>query len=131
MKKIYVEVIQPNRTIIKGEFDHVIVPGTEGDFGVYSGHTPFITMIRPGILEVFTNDDKEGFAIHDGFVSVENNKVTIVCEKIEKADGIDVRRAEEAKLRAEKRMKHSDEETDFRRAEFSLKRALVRLSLGQ
>lgn len=131
MEKIYVEIIQPKRTLVSGEFDHIIVPGTEGDFGVYANHTPFMAKIRPGILGIFTDENIVSFAIHDGFVTVENNKVTIVCETVEEISNIDLSRAEEAKSRAQKRMKKSDEQIDFRRAEFALKRALVRLSLGK
>ena len=69
------------------------------------------------------------YAIHDGFVTVENNIIKIVCETIERSSEIKTKRAESSKKRAEKRLKSSTEKTDFRRAEASLKRALVRLSL--
>ncbi|OQX71943.1 MAG: ATP synthase F1 subunit epsilon [Candidatus Cloacimonas sp. 4484_275] len=131
MSKIHLEVIQPHQTKIKDDFEHVIIPGIEGDFGVSENHTPFITIIRPGILTLFKDETPEKFAIHDGFVTVDNNKVTIVCETIEKSDEIDITRAEEAKKRAEDRLKSKNEEIDFRRAELALKRALVRLSLTQ
>ena len=131
MSNIHLEVIQPQKTKIKDDFEHVIVPGIEGDFGVSENHTPFITIIRPGILSLYRGEKPEKYAIHDGFVTVENNKVTIVCEAIEKNDEIDIERAKAAKERAEKRIKEKNEDVDFRRAEMALKRALVRLSLKQ
>jgi len=130
MDKLLIEIIQPSGILISGEFDHIIIPGVEGDFGVSINHIPFITKIRPGILEIFSGDEAKIFAIHDGYVSVENNQVKIVSETIESDEKIDTSRAEKAKERAEKRMKSSKEDTDFRRAELALKRALVRLNLG-
>ncbi|MFO7895730.1 MAG: F0F1 ATP synthase subunit epsilon [Candidatus Cloacimonadales bacterium] len=129
MEKIKLKLIQPDRILLDDEIEHVIVPGVEGDFGVYVNHADFITKIRPGVLEVYSGEKIEEYAIHDGYVSVENNQVNIVCEAVEKQENIDRQRAEAAKERAEKRMKSSEEEVDFRRAELALKRSLVRLSL--
>jgi len=123
------KVIQPTRTVIDTECEHVIIPGIDGDFGVSEDHTPFITKIRVGNLIVYYNNTKgvERFAIHDGFVTVENNVIRIVCEVIERSDEIDFKRAEQAKKRAEERMASSDTDIDYRRAESSLKRALSRI----
>jgi F-type H+-transporting ATPase subunit epsilon len=129
MSKITVEVMQPSQVKISGEYDHVIVPGVEGDFGVFQDHTPFITKVRPGILQLYNNNTVEKYAIHDGFVTVENNVVKIVCEIIERDNEIDKNRAEAAKKRAEKRLRSSESDIDFRRAELALKKALVRLKL--
>ncbi len=129
MEKIFVEIIQPKRTLVNGEYDQIIIPGVEGDFGVLANHTPFITKIRPGILELISNNKSEEFAIHDGYVSVQNNQVKIVCETIESKEDIDIERAKKAKERAEKRIKSNQENIDFRRAELALKRALVRLNV--
>ncbi|MCF7919345.1 MAG: ATP synthase F1 subunit epsilon [Candidatus Cloacimonetes bacterium] len=126
---IELRVILPHKSVFDGTCDHVIIPGIDGDFGVSAGHTPFMTVIRPGIMEIFTGEDVTKYALHDGFVSVENSKVTIVCETIEKADEIDRERAEAAKKRAEKRIREKLEDTDFRRAEIALKKALIRLEI--
>lgn len=131
MEKIHVEVIQPQKTVISDDYDHIIAPGVEGDFGVYFGHLPFITKLRSGVLELFTGEESLIYAIHDGYVSVENGNVTIVCETIEAGNSIDLTRAENSKKRAEQRMKGTEENVDFRRAELALKRALIRLNIGQ
>lgn len=130
MSKIHIKVIQPTQIRIDAEYDHIIVPGVDGDFGISFDHTPFITKIRTGVLQLFQNDKSEDFAIHDGFVSVENNVVTIICDTIEKKDEIDAARARASKERAEKRLKSNEENINFRRAEASLKKALVRLELN-
>ncbi|MCD4820117.1 MAG: ATP synthase F1 subunit epsilon [Candidatus Cloacimonetes bacterium] len=127
MAKLHLQILQPVQMKIDAEFDHIIVPGVEGDFGIYAGHTAFITQIRPGVLQLYNEGSIEKYSIHDGFVTVENNQVNIVCEIIEKYSEIDESRANNAKDRAEKRLKKSKGNIDFRRAEAALKRALSRL----
>ena len=129
MSKIVLEVIQPTQCKVKGEYDHVIIPGVDGDFGILENHTPFITKIRPGILQLYKGKSVEKFAIHDGFVTVDSNMVTIISDVIEKENEIDSKRAESSKNRAEKRLKSAMGDVDFRRAEFALKKALTRLKL--
>jgi F-type H+-transporting ATPase subunit epsilon len=129
MGNIKIEVLQPHQIKVKNQYDHVIVPGIEGDFGVAEEHTPFITKVRPGILKLYKGNEEERYAIHDGFVTVENNVIKIVCENIEKEDEIDIARAEASKARAEKRLRTSEGEIDYRRAEIALKKALVRLKI--
>jgi len=129
MSKIHIKVIQPNQIRIDKEYDHVIVPGVDGDFGISFDHTPFITKIRTGVLQLFQNENCEEYAIHDGFVTVENNVITIVCDTIEKKDEIDIARAKASRERGPERLKSSKENINFRRAEASLKKALVRLDL--
>lgn len=130
MSKIHIKVIQPTNIRIDAEYDHIIVPGVDGDFGISFDHTPFITKVRTGVLQLFQNDKSDDFAIHDGFVTVENNIVTIICDTIEKKDEIDIARAKASKERAEKRLKSSEGNINFRRAEGSLKKSLVRLELN-
>lgn len=130
MSKIHIKVIQPTQIRIDKEYYHVIVPGVDGDFGISFDHTPFITKIRTGVLQLFQNENCEEYAIHDGFVTVENNVIKIVCDTIERKDEIDIARAKASKERAEERLKSSKENINFRRAEASLKKALVRLELN-
>ena len=127
---LHLKIIQPTRTVVDTECEHVIVPGIAGDFGVSPEHTPFMTKIRPGSLIVYYKDknrNKDIFAIHDGFVTVEKDTVRIVCEVIEIHQEIDKTRAEKAKKRAEDRMATTNADIDYRRAELSLKRALARI----
>ncbi|NQV19753.1 MAG: ATP synthase F1 subunit epsilon [Armatimonadetes bacterium] len=129
MDKIHLEVIQPTQTKINEDVDHIIIPGVEGDIGVSLDHTPLITKIRSGILFLYNGSNIEKYAIHDGFATIENNTVIIVCEVIEKFSEIDETRASAAKERAENRLKSSAENIDFRRAEFAMRKALARLDI--
>jgi F-type H+-transporting ATPase subunit epsilon len=131
MDKVHLDIFQPQQIKLQDDFDHIIVPGSEGDFGISAGHTPFITMLRPGIITVYKGNKTQNLAVHDGFVTVEKDKVVITCQTIEAEQEIDAQRAKKAKQRAEKRLQSSSgsSEIDFRRAELALKRSLVRLSL--
>ena len=130
MAKVNLKIIQPHKTFIDADFDQVVVPGVDGDLGILEGHTPFITQIRPAILTVINGEDTKEYAIHDGFVTVENNNVTIICETIEEASQIDVDRAKKAKERAEERLNKKEDGINYRRAELALKRAVARIELA-
>lgn len=130
MNKLNIAIIQPHQTKLDEPCDQVVVPGVDGDFGVLPGHTAFITKVRPGILTVYKDGKKDRYAIHDGFVTVEQDAVKIVCDVIEREDEIDKARAQEARERAEKRLKSQQADIDFNRAEFALKRALTRLEIS-
>ncbi len=125
---VKVKVILPSGIKIEEECDSITIPGVDGDFAVLEGHTPFITKIRPGVLSIDNHKNTREYAIHDGFVTVEDDSVTIVSERLESSDEIDKNRAEEAMKRAKERLTQTNNsEIDFRRAEFALKRALTRI----
>ena len=131
MKEIEINIIKPDGVKLAGNFEHIIVPGVDGDFGILPGHTPFITKVRPGVISLFENGHEDKYSIHDGFVTVENDIVNIVCDTIEHISEIDENRAKDATERAERRLKSNEGDIDFRRAEQALKRALVRLDIKQ
>ncbi len=126
---VNIEIVMPDRIKLERKCDHLIVPGIEGDFGIYKDHTPIMTQLRPGVLHIIYDGKEEKMAIHDGFVTVENNQVIILSERVESEAEIDFKRAEEAKARAEQRLKEQPKDLNFRRAELALRRALTRLSI--
>jgi F-type H+-transporting ATPase subunit epsilon len=128
MSSLRIKIIQPTRIVLDTECDHCIIPGSAGDFGVSVDHTPFISIIRPGTITIYKKESKQLLAVHDGFVTVENNVVRIVAEVVELQSEIDSSRAQSAQQRAEERLKSEQQaEVDHRRAEISLKRALARI----
>ncbi len=129
MNKLKIKIIKPQKIVIDEEYDNIIVPGKDGDFGVYPGHTPLISVIRPGVLELYNGEEVTKFAVHDGYVSVENDLVIILCELIEKENEVDKTRAEASKKRAEDRIKSQKEDIDYRRAEIALRKAMARLQI--
>ncbi|MEA1972431.1 MAG: ATP synthase F1 subunit epsilon [Candidatus Cloacimonadota bacterium] len=130
MANLQIKVIRPNGIALADQGDHVILPGVDGDFGISIGHTTFITKIRPGVIQLFDGKNERKYSIHDGFVTVEDDIVTLVTDTFETSEEIDKNRAENSKERAEKRLKDvGSKEIDFRRAEFALKRSVARLEI--
>ena len=128
MSKINIKIIMPDKKKLDVMVDSIILPGIDGDFEVLEGHSPFITKLRSGSIRVHIGDKHEYYAIHEGFTSVENNQVLVLSEVCENQAEIDVKRAELAKERAERRFANADPgSVDFRRAEVALKRAITRL----
>ena len=128
MPNIQLQIIMPSFIKFNDFIDSAMMPGIEGDFEVLEDHSPFMTKLRPGILKVIKNEQPTYFAMHDGFVTVENNKVLILSETCEGKHEIDLKRAIEAKQRAEKRLAELNQsDIDFRRAEIALKRAISRI----
>ena len=80
-KNFLFELITPNKSLISGEFDMVVVPGEEGDFGVLPHHSNLISQIRPGVLNTYKNDkiDKR-FFLYSGFAEVSDNKLIVLSE---------------------------------------------------
>lgn len=101
---------------------------TEGEIGVLKKHIPMTVIVKPGILTITEEDDsvKEA-ALHEGFVEILPDKVTIMAEIIEWPGEIDLSRAEEAKERAQKRLEEKEDGMDLIRAEAALKRAIARI----
>lgn len=128
MDKIHIEIIQPTGKKCDMKIDSVILPGIDGDFEVLRGHTPFITKLRPGTIELRDGKNETSFAIHNGFVTIENNSIIVITETIESKDEIDIKRAEEAKTRAEMRISGKHGEVDYRRAEIALQKAIARIN---
>ena len=82
MEKTFIfELIKPNREIISGEFEMVVVPGEDGDFGVLPNHSNLISQISPGILKIYKNNKiDKSFFIYSGFAEVSNNKLIVLSE---------------------------------------------------
>ncbi|MCK9328684.1 MAG: ATP synthase F1 subunit epsilon [Candidatus Cloacimonetes bacterium] len=132
MAELHIKVLMPNIQKVDTVIDRVILPGIEGDFEVLDGHTPLITKLRSGILKIYKNGKPDLYAIHDGFVTVENNEILILSENCENKNEISLDRATQAKERAEKRMSQmtsAESEIDYRRAEIALKKALTRIEI--
>jgi len=109
----------------------VVVPGTEGEFGVLPGHINFLSGIVPGELRFYHDGAIEYMAVSSGFAEVSNNSVSIIIDAAEKADDIDLERARRARDRAKERMEKDKDPTDFLMAEVALKRAISRIKVAE
>ena len=118
------QVVTPDKEFYAGEVSMVELTTTEGQIGVYANHIPLTAIVAPGVLRIHEASEVKKAALHAGFIE-------ILAEVAEWPDEIDVRRAEEARIRAERRIKDNAAETDTLRAELALKRALTRLEARQ
>ena len=122
-------VITPERRFYDGEASMVELTTTEGDIGVYRNHIPLTAIVAPGVLKIHEEGEVKEAALMSGFIEILPERITIMAEVAEWPDEIDGNRAEEARIRAERRLKEESGEIDTMRAELVLRRALVRLSL--
>ena len=120
-------VSTPERVFFNGEATFVEFGTSEGEIGVYPQHIPLTAVLVPCVLTIHQNDGIKKAAVHGGIVEVLKDKVTILAEIAEWPDEIDVNRANEAKIRAERRLASKDSNLDVSRAEMALKRSLARL----
>lgn len=125
------EVISPDRIFFDDTVDMVELRTTEGDIGILKGHIPLTAIVAPGIMKIKMSGGEKEAALHDGFIEILKDRVVILAESCEWPEEIDINRANEAKLRAERRLKGADGEINESRAEMSLRRALTRIELGQ
>lgn len=125
------QIVTPERIFYEGDASMVELSTTEGDIGVYANHIPMTAIVAPGILKIHESAGVKKAALHAGFIEVLPQEITIMAEVIEWPDEIDIKRADEARIRAERRLKDNSAETDVLRAKLALKRALARLSAGQ
>lgn len=123
------QIITPERQFYEGEASMVEFTTTEGDIGVYRNHIPMTAIVAPGILKIHEEGGVKEAALLAGFVTILPEKIVVMAEVVEWPEEIDSNRAEESKIRAERRLKEQNGEVDIVRAETALRRALVRLSL--
>lgn len=126
---IKLKILAPDRVFYENDADFVEFNTIEGIIGVYPKHIPTTVVLAPGILKINEHGagDTKTAALHSGFAEILGDSITILAESVEWPDEIDVHRAEEAKIRAERRIK--DTASDMDRAELALKRSVVRLQL--
>lgn len=130
MEEIYLEIITPEKTVLKEKVESIVVPSHYGYLGILKNHAPAILQLQIGKLK-YKKEGKENYiAVSGGFLKIENNKVKIFTSSAEKREEIDTERAERAKIKAEERIKSKGKEIDVVRAESALKRALNRLKIA-
>lgn len=130
-KKLLLDVVTPDHLLVSKEVDYVLAPGSEGDFGVLPGHCHFLTTLRIGELEYRIGEQKEYMSILWGFADVTPKKVTILAEIAEKAEDIDVERAQAAVAKAEERLERGGLPSEVEEARVSLEKARLRKKIAE
>src|ERR1700730_16579572 len=131
--KIQLQIVSADRSLVNETVDEVEIPGADGYFGVLPGHTPLLGLLGAGELwyrQGPGDANKHYLSIAFGFAEVQPDRVTILAQVAEKADEIDIARAEAAKKRAEERLIKPTLDMDFERARIAMMKALIRLQVA-
>jgi F-type H+-transporting ATPase subunit epsilon len=128
--KLTLEIVTPDRALVNEQVDEVQLPGSEGYFGVLPGHTELLASLQVGELWYRIGQEKHYLAVAFGFVEVLPDHVTVLARIAEKAQDIDIARAEAAKKRAEERVARPTADMDFERARVALMKSLIRLQVA-
>ena len=133
-ENIRLEVVTPEKQVVNDMAQIVMAPGSMGEFGVLSGHTPFMTSLNTGAIHYRDEKGKDQYVfVSGGFAEALPDKVTVLAESAEKMEEIDLDRAKAAHERAEKRLAEAraKEDIDVDRAKAALERAVVRIKLAE
>jgi F-type H+-transporting ATPase subunit epsilon len=128
--KIHLEIVTPDRSLVREDVDEVEVPGSEGYLGILPGHAPLLSTLAVGELWYRVGTERHYMALAGGFVEVLPDRVTILANIAERPQDIDVGRAEAAKRRAEERLAKASVDIDAERARIALLRSLIRLQVA-
>ncbi|HEY32193.1 MAG TPA: F0F1 ATP synthase subunit epsilon [Dehalococcoidia bacterium] len=128
---IRLDIVTAEQLVFSDDVDIVVAPGIDGELAILPRHAPLMTMLQPGELRVRKGGEETFMAITGGFLEVRPDRITILADAAERAEDIDAARAEEAKRRAEERLRGTLSETDMARAEAALRRSLLRLRVAE
>ena len=131
MATLRLELVTAERLVYSDDVDMVIAWGTEGQLGILPLHAPLMTMLQPGELIVKKGGEETYLAVTGGFLEVRPDKVIILADACERAEEIDIARAQEAKRRADELMIAPPDEVDLATAEAALRRSMVRLKVAE
>jgi len=126
-------VVTPERQLLRESVVEVTMPGLDGQLGILPGHAPLMTELGIGELAYRASASSQpvALAVISGFAEVLPDRVTVLAETAERAEEIDLARAEEAKARAEKRLAAGDSNLDWDRANIALQRSVIRIQIAR
>lgn len=132
MAKLQVEIVTGERVILsEDDVDMVVAPGAEGSLGILPRHAPLITTLAAGELRVKKGSQEDSIVVFGGFMEVTPEKVIVLADTAERAEDIDLSRAEEARGRAQTAISQRGKLEDQAASEAALRRANLRLQIGQ
>ena len=131
MATLRLEIITAERQVFADDVNVVVAPGIEGELGILPHHAPLMTMLKPGELLIRKDGNETYMVVSGGFLEVRPDKVIVLADACERAEEIDITRAEEAKHRAEERLKAHPPGLDIARAQAALLRSLIRIRVAE
>jgi F-type H+-transporting ATPase subunit epsilon len=131
MATIKLEIVTAEGVAFSDDVDEVVAPGIDGELGLLPHHTPLMTMLSPGELRIVRGANDYFLAVSGGFLEVRPDRIIILADAAERADEIDIARAEAAKERAQQMIKAHPSQAEMAGAQAALQRSLVRLKVGE
>lgn len=128
-KTFNLEIIASDHPFFKGECEMIVFPGLDGEFGILPNHEPMVTCLSAGELRFKVDGKWIVAAVSDGFVEIMPKFVVLIADTIEKPEEIDAKRAEEAKMRAEERLRQKQSIKEYYHTQAALNRAMSRLKV--
>jgi len=123
----HVEIVAAERRVLEDDVDELVAPTPDGQIGILPRHAALLTLLVPGEMRLKKGDQETVLAIGGGFLEVADNRVTILVDSAERAEEIDIARAEEARRRAADRVQSRGREVDLDRAQMALSRSMARI----
>jgi F-type H+-transporting ATPase subunit epsilon len=127
---LHLQIVTPDKKLVDEQTDQVQIPGKSGYLGILPGHAPLLTELMIGEISYSKGGTMVYLAVSWGFAEVLPDKVTILADTAERAEDIDVKRAQEAKARAEEQLRNPSQEMDYDAVNNALRRAEVRLEVA-
>lgn len=131
MKTIKVNVVTPDGPVVDAEVEMVSTKAKSGELGIMAGHIPLVAPLDIAAVRLKNGNETEYVAVSGGFLEVRPDVVSILAQAAEKAETIDLARAQAAKARAEQRLAEGKDAIDAQRAELALRRAMNRINVAE
>lgn len=130
-KTFHLEIIATDRVFFKGEVEHLVITAIDGLLGIMAGHEPLVTSLPTGELKYLVDGEWKYAAISEGFIQVMPDSSIILAETCELPEEIDIKRAQEARERAEERLRQKQSIKEYYETQAALNRAMNRLKISQ
>ena len=131
MAILRLEIITAERQVFADDVNVVVAPGIEGELGILPHHAPLMTILKPGELLIRKDGEETYMSVSGGFLEIRPDKIIVLADACERAEEIDIERAEDAKRRAEERLKTHPPDVDMAQVQAALLRSLVRLKVAE
>lgn len=131
MNVMKVSIVTPDGPVYDSEVEMVSTKAETGELGILPGHIPLVAPLQIGAVRLKNGNHTEFVAVSGGFLEVRPEEVTILAQSAERAENIDLARAQAAKKRAEQRLENRQDDIDFKRAQLALQRAVNRIEIAQ
>lgn len=129
MSTFNLEIVATDKVFYNGPCEFLVFPGLDGERGVLAGHETMVAGVKAGELRCRNGEEEMLAAVGNGFIEITGDRVVLIADFIERAEDIDVIRAQRAKERAEERIKAKRSEIEFVRSQAALARAMARLKV--